>query len=294
MTMRIAFVGLGQMGVPMVQRLLQAGLTVQGVDLNPKAHAAFEGQANYQAHTHVADAVAQADGVILMLPDSRVVDAVLWSGPSPLSPHLRAGQWLIDMGSSLPQASQTNAHRLQALGVEFLDAPVSGGVKRAVNGSLSIMVGGSASGFERVQGVLAHLGTTLTHVGEVGSGHAAKALNNYVSAAGLLAVCEALNAAQRFGMDPQVLNQVFNVSTGKNNTTEVKVEAFMLSGRFDSGFAMALMEKDLRTALGFMQDVGQPTPQASHCLATWQAALAELPPGADHTALFRYLSPQPE
>jgi 3-hydroxyisobutyrate dehydrogenase len=102
------------------------------------------------------------------------------------------------------------------------------------------------------------MGKTLVHVGAAGAGHAVKALNNYVSASGLLAVCEALIAAEKFGIDPHLVNQVFNASTGKNNTTDVKVENFMLSGTFNSGFSLALMRKDLQTALDFITRMETP------------------------------------
>jgi 3-hydroxyisobutyrate dehydrogenase len=178
----------------------------------------------------------------------------------------------------------------QAWASTLLDAPVSGGVKRAVDGSLSIMIGGDAAVVERAQPVLQAMGKNLVHLGANGSGHAVKALNNYVSASGLLAVCEALVAAQAFGIDPHRVNQVFNTSTGRNNTTDVKVENFMLSQTFNSGFALALMRKDLQTALDFIQRMGTPEDFAQQCLQQWKDAEAGLTAGADHTEMFRFIS----
>jgi 3-hydroxyisobutyrate dehydrogenase len=285
----LAFIGLGQMGTPMVRNLLRAGFAVRGHDLDPQAVARFADAPAFSAMASPAAAATDAALLILMLPDSRIVDELLWRDGSGLAARLARGQVVVDMGSSDPVHSRANAARLAALGIGFVDAPVSGGVRRAVDGSLSIMIGGEAATVERVRPVLQALGKTLVHVGDAGAGHAVKALNNYVSAAGLLAVCEALVAAERFGIDPHLVNQVFNASTGKNNTTEHKVESFMLSERFDSGFALALMRKDLQTAQGFIERMGSARDFATACLRNWQQAEQALGPGADHTAMFRHV-----
>jgi 3-hydroxyisobutyrate dehydrogenase len=133
------------------------------------------------------------------------------------------------------------------------------------------------------------MGKNLVHLGAAGAGHAVKALNNYVSASGLLAVSEALAAAEQFGIDPHLVNQVFNTSTGRNNTTDVKVENFMLSGSFNSGFSLALMRKDLQTALGFIERMGTPDHQAAACTRTWVDAEGALKLGADHTEMYKFI-----
>jgi len=285
----VGFIGLGMMGLPMLRCLLKAGCTVRGFDLNPQAAASVAGQAGFSGAASPADAASGADVVLLMLPDSRIVDALLWGPDGGLARLLKPGQVVLDMGSSDPVRSRENQAKLAALRVDFVDAPVSGGVKRAVDGSLSIMIGGESPAVERVRPLLQCMGKTLVHVGTAGAGHAVKALNNYVSASGLLAVCEALVAARAFGIDPHLVNQVFNASTGKNNTTDVKVEAFMLSQTFNSGFALALMRKDLQTALAFIERMGTPADFATRCLATWADADTALGAGADHTALFKYI-----
>jgi 3-hydroxyisobutyrate dehydrogenase len=283
------------MGAPMVRNLLRGGHSVRGYDLLPLASAQFaEDSAFFRAATPV-EAVTNSSVVILMLPDSRIVDALLWGNGDRavagegLASSLAAGTLLIDMGSSDPVRSRANFDRLQTLGIHFIDAPVSGGVKRAIDGSLSIMIGGERAAVGQAQPILQSMGKTLVHVGKAGAGHAVKALNNYVSAAGLLAVCEALVAAEKFGIDPQLVNQVFNASTGKNNTTEHKVENFMLSGKFNSGFAMALMRKDLNTAHAFIDRMGTPGEFAKLCFDTWADAEQTLKSGADHTALYQFV-----
>ena len=278
------------MGQPMVRNLLRGGFAVTGYDLNAAVLATLSQEAGFQAAASPQAVAAQVDVLILMLPDSKVIDALLWT--QGLAAQLPAGLTVLDMSSSDPVCSRDNATRLAALGIHFVDAPVSGGVKRAVDGSLSIMMGGESAHVAAVKPVLQAMGKTLVHVGAAGAGHAVKALNNYVSASGLVAVCEALVAAEKFGIDPHLVNQVFNASTGKNNTTEHKVENFMLSGAFNSGFALGLMRKDLQTAQSFIERMDSPDTFAQVCLNTWMAAEKHLAPGADHTAMYQYVREQ--
>ncbi|MDB5855380.1 MAG: NAD-binding of NADP-dependent 3-hydroxyisobutyrate dehydrogenase family protein [Herminiimonas sp.] len=286
---QVAFIGLGRMGVPMAANLLRAGIAVRGFDLAPNAGPELETLGTFTRAASAVEAARGSDLVILMLPDSKVVDALLWQGAPALAQALDPGALVVDMSSSDPMHSRDNAARLADLGLGFLDAPVSGGVKRAVDGSLSIMVGGEAAGFERATAVLQAMGKTIIHVGSAGAGHAVKALNNYVSASGLIAVSEALVAAEAFGIAPQLVNKVFNASTGKNNTTEHKVENFMLSGRYDSGFALSLMRKDVQTAADFITGMQTPNEFVQKCLAVATAAEQGLEPGADHTAVHKWV-----
>src|SRR5690606_3310055 len=143
-------------------------------------------------------------------------------------------------------------------GIDMIDAPVSGGVRRAITGELAVMIGGEPAVIERCRPVLDALGKQLFAVGKLGAGDAMKCLNNYVSAAGLLAAAEGLVAAQRFGLEPKKALEVLNASTGKNNSTEHKFAQFILSRTFGSGFSLGLMAKDLRTALELARQVHAP------------------------------------
>lgn len=283
----LGFIGLGQMGLPMAGNLAAAGHSVLAYDLNPEARSAAAQRAGTDLADSAIEVARRCAIVILMLPDSAIVDRLLWEDG--LAAALAPGALLIDMGSSNPMRTRDNARRLAQADVAMIDAPVSGGVKRAVAGTLAIMMGGKEAAVTRAMPILGALGKTLVHVGASGSGHAVKALNNYVSAAGLAAVSEALDAAQRFGIDPSVANRVFDASTGKNNTTENKVEAFMLNGRFDSGFALSLMRKDLQTALALMNDVEAGHGLAERCVGLWESAEAALGKGADHTAFYAFV-----
>ena len=277
------------MGMPMIRNLLQANLSVTGFDLNPLVADELKSEIHFEMATSAIALTKKCDVIILMLPDSNIVDRLLWEGEDALSKAMNSKQTIIDMSSSDPVRSRANFDRLAQLGISFIDAPVSGGVRRAKDGSLSIMIGGLAPAVESVQPIFKAMGKTLVHVGAAGAGHAVKALNNYVSASGLLAVCEALVAAEKFGIDPHLVNQVFNVSTGKNNTTDVKVENFMLSGTFNSGFSLALMRKDLQTALDFISRMETPKNFADACTQTWTQAEKSLDKGADHTAMYAFI-----
>ena len=151
------------------------------------------------------------------------------------------------------------------------------------------MAGGDPALIDRVQSVLETMGR-VHRTGPLGSGHAMKALNNYVSAAGLIATCEALIIGQRFGLDGHAMTQVLNASTGRNNTTENKVERYMLNGRFDSGFALALMQKDVRMARTLADELGIPGEELELVGRMLGRALEKLGPTADHTAIYQYVS----
>ena len=288
---KIAFVGLGLMGVPMAKNLLKAGYQLAGFDLNPEVAEKFLDDKGFQFVSSPAQAIQDANLTILMLPDSTIVDALLWgsNGSAGIATQLRKNSYLIDMSSSSPISSKENNQKLEKLGIKFVDAPVSGGVKKAMNGSLAIIVGGKKEYFGEIHPLLECMGKSIVHVGDAGAAHAVKALNNYVSAAGLIAASEALNAANKFGLDPHVVNQVFNASTGRNNTTENKVENFMLNDAFNSGFSLALMRKDVQIALNFIENMNCYSSLAKQCVLTAKEADEKLGKGADHTAMFDYV-----
>jgi 3-hydroxyisobutyrate dehydrogenase len=171
----------------------------------------------------------------------------------------------------------------------MVDAPVSGAKFKAKDGTLAIMAGGELEDFARVLPVLQKLGNQIFHVGPLGAGHAVKALNNYLGAAGTLAGFEALLVAKAFGLDPAPMLEAINASTGRNSTTERKIPQQVLTGAFASGFKLALMAKDVGIAASLARDLGVRVPYLSETLRLWRAALRRLPAGADHTAIFHYL-----
>jgi 3-hydroxyisobutyrate dehydrogenase len=278
----------------MAHNLLKAGYQIKGFDLNLNVSEKFSGMAGFQLASSPVTAIEGADVIILMLPDSSIIDAMLWgaNGQSGIASELKSGSYLVDMSSSSPMSSRENNKKLTTMGIHFVDAPVSGGVKKAIDGSLAIIVGGQLGDYDACLPLLEKMGKSIVHVGDAGAAHAVKALNNYVSAAGLIAASEALNAAERFGLDPHIVNKVFNASTGKNNTTENKVENFMLNEAFNSGFSLALMRKDLQIALGFIEGMNCYSRLANQCVQTAQSADEQLGKGADHTAMYRFVKAQ--
>jgi 3-hydroxyisobutyrate dehydrogenase len=287
---RIGFVGLGNMGMPIVSRLLDAGYEVIGFDVSADARAALAARGGTAA-ADLGEAAAGADALILMLPDSTIVASVM-SDPG-LKAALRPGLLVIDMGSSEPVKTRALAAELDAVGVELVDAPVSGGVSGAVNGTLTIMVGGASKAVARVTPVLEHLGT-VRHAGAVGSGHAIKALNNLISATHLWITSEAMLAGQRFGLQPEVMLEIINGSSGRSGSSENKWPNFILPGTFDSGFGLRLMLKDMRTATDLATQLGVPVELARAAVARWAEAADGLPPTADHTEVARWLAGERE
>ncbi len=288
----IGFIGLGQMGIPMAHQLLRAGYAVKAFDAAEAARANFEAVTGTAAVESAAAACHGVAAVITMLPDGKIVRRVLCGAGDETGALAAAepGTIIIDMSSSSPIDTRALAAALQPGGYALVDAPVSGGVKRALDGSLAIMAGGEAETIARVRPLLSAMGSAVFATGPLGSGHAMKALNNYVSAAGLVAAAEAILVGRRFGLDPEVIVDVLNASTGRNNSTEKKMKQQVLSGDFASGFSMALMTKDLHTAAEIARDAGIATPLAAVCEDLWAEADSKLGAGADHTEIYRFLA----
>ena len=228
------------------------------------------------------------DTVILMLPNSRIVESVVRGGHG-LFARLPKAALVIDMGSSEPSSTRALAEEAANAGIAYVDAPVSGGVAKAATGELSIMVGGAPADLERAAEHLAPLGASILAVGPAGAGHAAKALNNLLSATNLAAVAEILTVAKNFGIEAEVMVNVINASTGRSQASEVKYPKHVLTGRFDSGFSMDLMLKDLAIAHTLSKGAGLTTPITDKTVETLDEARSVLG-GADldHTEVARF------
>lgn len=281
----ITVVGLGAMGRPMAACLIRTGYAVTGFDTAEPARQRFAA-AGGRVAADIAAAVGVAEIVITLLPDGAIVRAAVQA----MRPHLKPGTVLVDMSSSDPVGTRALGADLTTAGIAFVDAPVSGGVKRAVDGSLAIMAGGAAETIDRIEPALAAMGKSIFRTGPLGSGHAMKALNNYVSGAGLIAAIEALQVGRAFGLDPAVIADVLNASTGRNNATENKLKQFVISETFASGFTLGLMAKDIRAARDLAAATGVPAPLIERCAALWDEAAERLGPAADHTEIGRHLA----
>ena len=286
---RVGFVGLGTMGAPMTRRIADAGWTLAVYDTDaPRCSALAEeiGARNCRSLGEIGDA---SDIVITMLPNGSIVrDAAMENG---FASVLANGAVVVDMSSSAPMGTRDLGAALAKTGIVLFDAPVSGGVRKAVDGSLAIMLGGDdTEALERVEPLLTCMGRIFP-AGGLGAGHAIKALNNYISAAGLAAASEALIVARAFGVDPDVMVDIVNASTGRNNSTENKMKPFVIPGKYaDAGFALDLMAKDVATAAELSAELGLDLPGLKVARDLWQAAKAELGTGRDHTEIHRYLA----
>ncbi|MFQ5566474.1 MAG: NAD(P)-dependent oxidoreductase [Paracoccaceae bacterium] len=286
-TFSVGFVGIGKMGAPMAACLAEAGWPVCIYDRRAAVLAPLAGREGVTLADSLAEVAAGAGLVITMLPDGGVVrEAVL--GPGGLASAMAPGAVLADMSTSYPLETKALYGSLAGTGIDLVDAPVSGGVRRAELGQLTIMAGGEAAVIDRIEGALSAMGTVY-RTGKLGSGHAMKVLNNYLSAAGLAAACEAVLIGRRFGLDPDLMADVFNVSTGRSNATEVKLKQQVNNGRYASGFAMELMDKDLSLAAALAGDLGVEARGLTACAALYAEALAALGGAADHTEVMRVI-----
>ena len=270
----VAFIGLGSMGQPMAANLAKEGFAVRSFDLNGTG-----------SSPSVRDAAAGAEVMITMLPDGEAVrKAVLEALPA-----LDSGTVVVDMSSSDPAATRALGTMLAARGIELVDAPVSGAVPKAIDGTLTIMAGGNAATLKRITPLLEKMGDRVFHVGPLGAGHAVKALNNYLGAAGTLAGFEALLIARAYGLDPKPMLEAINASTGRNSATERKIPQQVLTGAFASGFRLALMVKDVGIAYRLARELGIDAPYLREALKLWRDAERHLPADADHTRAYEYL-----
>lgn len=284
---RIGFVGLGNMGAPMARRLAEAGFRLVVADAQPAAIERFANSVACERAPSLAEMGRTCRVVITMLPEGSVVKQVL-IGEGGIASTLAKGSVAIDMSSSSPVGTRELATELAKREIQLVDAPVSGGVKKAADGTLAIMAGGDAATVERCQPILEVMGRVFT-TGGSGSGHAMKALNNFLSAANLAVAAEAVIAGQRFGLDPELMIRILNASTGRNSATEQKFPANVLPRTFDSGFFLGLMAKDLRLALELARSTQSPTTLLEACTRMWSEAEKQLGFKADNTEVVRYI-----
>ena len=289
----IGFIGLGNMGRPMAARLAEAGFNLTVFDLNSRVLKAFSRKYRAKPAADAGEAGRNNQAVITMLPDGDTVRRVVLEEGRRGTPSLLLSMppkaVLIDMSSSSPSGTCDLSHILAKQAISMIDAPVSGGVGRAKSGTLAIMAGGQKTRIKRCRPLLQTMGDRIFETGPLGSGHAMKVLNNLVSAAGLIAAAEALIVGRRFNLNPTVMIDVLNCSTGRNNSTENKFKQFILSRTFDSGFSLDLMLKDLSTAVQMARETRTPALFSSACRELWAAAQSALPEDSDHTAIVCWL-----
>ena len=274
---KIGFVGLGNMGYPMALCLVKAGYRLTVADLNTQVVEKFCQATGSKTAENLRSLGADSDVVITMLPEGNAVRKVLMGDEGVVS-GLQPGAIIVDMSSCPPVGTRQLAAELEAM-------------DKAAEGALAIMVGGEKNAVESCLPMLQVMGKPFK-TGGPASGHAMKAMNNYLSAASLAIASEAVILGSKFGLDPEVMVNILNASTGRSNSTEHKFPAFILPRTFNSGFFLGLMAKDLRLARELAESEGTSADLLKLVSGMWDKAEADLGFKADHTEVYKYLESQ--
>ncbi|MGK2859458.1 MAG: NAD(P)-dependent oxidoreductase [Thermoanaerobaculia bacterium] len=282
--MRTAFIGLGAMGYPMAGHLSKEH---EVLVWNRTADVA-ERHAGEYGTTMVTDVAgcAAADVIFSCLPTSREIDTVV----DALAGQLRQGQLWIDNTSGDPESARQTACRLAGLGVEYVDAPVTGGTNGAAAGTLTVMVGGSKEGFARALPFLELFGKKIVHVGAVGSGHAIKAMNNVMLAANIWVAGECLLSLKKMGMDLAVAFEVLNAGSGRSFASESLLPPRVVDGKWPLAFKLALLDKDVRIAAETVHEQHLATPVMNLVSNLYTAARRDLGENADYIEVLKYMA----
>jgi 3-hydroxyisobutyrate dehydrogenase len=279
----VGFVGLGNMGWRMAHNLAVGGFDLVVHDADGDRRDRFAEEHGCAAAASPQD-FAKASVVLTMLPDGYAVREAMVEWKGGIASALAPGSVLLDMSSANPVGTKSLAAELAPRQVAVVDAPVSGGIVRAEAGTLSIMVGGDdEDAIARVQPVLECVGERLFRTGPLGSGHAMKALNNFLGAAAYTTAAEALAIGRQFGLDPVTMLDVINTSTGRSFNTEHVLKEDVVTGRYGTGFALGLLTKDVGIAAALAEAVGVDAPACRLVSERWLEALAGLGFAADHS-----------
>jgi 2-hydroxy-3-oxopropionate reductase len=282
---KIGFIGLGIMGKPMAKNLLKAGYSLTVYDIVPeKTKEVVKAGAN--AGSSNKEVAEKSEIIITMLPNSpEVKDAVL--GPGGVLEGAKAGTILIDMSSIAPLASQEIAGKAKEKGVIMLDAPVSGGEPKAVEGTLAIMVGGPQETFDQVKDILGIMGASVTLVGEIGSGNMTKLANQIIVALNIAAMSEAMVLAAKAGVDPEKVFQAIRGGLAGSTVLDAKMP-LVLKGNFKPGFRIELHIKDLANALDTAHGIGVSVPLSAAVMEVMQALKVDGKGTDDHGGIIQF------
>lgn len=283
--MKIGFIGLGIMGKPMAKNLLKAGHELKVHDLVTAAVEELVLAGAVKAHSS-ADAARGSDLIITMLPNSPHVKAAVL-GENGVLEGLAPGSILVDMSSINPIASREICLEVEKKGCFMLDAPVSGGEPKAIDGTLAIMAGGKQDVFDRVKDVLQVMGKSVTLCGDIGAGNTTKLANQIIVAANIAAVSEALTLGVKAGVKPEAIYSAIRAGLAGSTVMDAKAP-MMMDGNFKPGFRINLHIKDLANALDTGHDVGAPLPLTAAVMEMMQWLKTNGYEGEDHSALVRY------
>jgi 3-hydroxyisobutyrate dehydrogenase len=283
--LRAGFIGIGTMGGPMAANLVKGGVALSVYDSNPEQVAAFCREHPSARAAHGLADIAAQDFVVTMLPTGQIVHEVLVNAAQgAFFNSVRSGTVVIDMSSSEPTGTQALAKLFAPKGVAVIDAPVSGARPRALAGTLTIMIGGDdQDAIARAKPLLAKMGERLFDTGGSGSGHAVKALNNFLGATAFAATSEAVLVAKRFGLDTRTLIDIVNVSTGRSFISDIVMKEHVLDEKFATGFALGLLAKDVKIAADLGAAVNLDTPLLRLVSERWAQARDAVGYNADNT-----------
>ena len=284
----IGFIGIGNMGTPMAAHLVRAGFDVRVYDVRSEQVSIFAERHGGSPADNLAALARGADAVSTMLPNDKVVRDVAL-GKDGVAGSLARGAVMIDMSTSDPTASRALAEALAARGIDFVDAPVMGGVVFAKDATLDIMVGGDKAVIERCRPLFQAMGRSVMECGAVGSGHALKALANYVNACALVNVIEAMTVGKRFGLDSKFMAEALEtMCAGRNHPIAKKVVPHVLTRTYGTGMALGFIAKDVKIARDTAHSIGAYAPLADKVSELWSAAAKKLGAQVDQTEIVRY------
>jgi 3-hydroxyisobutyrate dehydrogenase len=263
----VGVIGLGNMGRGMALTLLRKGFNVVGTDVSPAIREALA-QEGVAVRESIGVVVAECDIVILSLPTAAIVEEVV-AGPKGVVANAKQGLLVVDTSTSHPDTTRRLAEKLNAAGMQMLDAPVSGGPKGAITGTMAMVIGGSAADLARAEPVLAAMTAKRVHVGDSGAGHVAKIANNLFAAAHLLIAGEVTRMAEQAGVSTEQLLQGINAGSGRSFITEHSYPTWIMNGKFDSGFTMKLMRKDVRLSEELISALSLDLPLAAKVAELW-------------------------
>jgi 3-hydroxyisobutyrate dehydrogenase len=280
----VGVVGLGSMGLPMAQTLVGKGFRTIGYDVSEARRSAAEA-AGVEIFPEVGEIFTEASFVLFSLPSAREVEAVV-KAPGGLLERSGASRVIvIDTSTSEPDVSRKLAAELASVGHGFLDAPVSGGPAGAGSGNLTMMIGGSEEDVALARPVIEAIASKILHVGPTGAGNVAKLVNNMLVAAHMLTTSEALRLAAAAGVDPDAALRVVNAATGRSALSEIHFPKWIMSDRFDSGFSVGLMRKDVRLARELAERVGVELPIVEAVSQQWNSGPRQLSDTDDFTRM---------
>ena len=288
---RVGIIGLGNMGRGMALTLQRAGRSVRGFDVSATTREALARE-GIETVKDIGALCLDAEIILLSLPNAEIVEAVI-AGEGGILQHGQPGLLVIDTSTSHPQTTRRLSARLDAAGMAMIDAPVSGGPKGAITGTMTMVIGGADADVTRAMPLLEAMSAKRVHVGPVGAGHVTKIINNLLCAAHLLTGAEALRIAREAGVDAERLLEGINAGSGRSGVTQVNFPTQVLNDAYNSGFTMKLMRKDVRLGAQFMGELGLDLPLVTQTAQLWAESEDTIPDAEDFNRIVSLALGQP-